>query len=182
MRNKSVPKRCLKHCCELPMKLNANLEPLATTTFFISFSEINIRMDRVPRTVRKLKRAIRALQLGSWLLVALVMFVSSEFVLRIPDMVTGSGLHSGHHQASSKAVSRTPKVQASSDQHPASHDHRSCQLCAAPSNALAVSSLSQLGKTRLELVDVVLVTSKELGKQEHRIGLRSRAPPVSSPV
>ena len=127
---------------------------------------------------RQFKRHVRGLHLGSWLLAALVVFVSSEFVLRIPGMVApaaglhiDSGLHS-EHQASK------PKVHSSGDHHPASHDHRSCQLCAAPPMALPVSSLSQLGKTRLELVDVVPVTSPELGKQEHSVGLRSRAPPV----
>ena len=122
---------------------------------------------------RQFKRHVRGLHLGSWLLAALVVFVSSEFVLRIPGMVAPtSGLHL-EHQASNK-----PKVHSSDDHHPASHDHRSCQLCAAPPMALPVSSLSQLGKTRLELVDVVPVTSPELGKQEHSVGLRSRAPPV----
>jgi hypothetical protein len=114
------------------------------------------------------------LHLESWVLAALIVFVSSEFVLRIPGMV-GPSLHAQHHQPSGK-----PKAQSSSDHHPTTHDHRSCQLCAAPPIALPVSSLSQLGKTRLELVDTVLVTSTELGKREHRIGLRSRAPPVCS--
>ena len=166
-----------RDCCELRLSATANLKPHNVMTFFISLSESTARIQAVPRTFRKLKRFIRALHLESWLLAALVVFVSSEFVLRTPGMVRGSSLHSVHHQATN-----TAKVQSSSDQHPASHDHRSCQLCAAPSNALAISSLSQLGKTCLELVDVVLVASIELGKPEHRIGLRSRAPPVFSPV
>jgi hypothetical protein len=136
--------------------------------------ETRLRFGAVPRIFRQFKRHARGLHLGSWILAALVVFVSSEFVLRVPGMA-GPNLHPQHHQASSK-----PQAQSSSDHHPASHDHRSCQLCTAPPIALAVSSLSQFGKTRLELVDTVLVTSTELGKQEHRIGLRSRAPPVFS--
>ena len=159
-----------------------NAQAAALMTFFISFSKSAAMMRPVPRSFRQFKRRLRALHLESWLLAALVVFVSSEFVLRIPGMITGSDVHLGHHQASELAASRTPKVESSSDHDPASHDHRSCQLCAAPSNALPVSSLSQLGKARLELVDVVLVRSTELGKPEHRIGLRSRAPPIFSPV
>ena len=144
-----------------------------------SFQSLETRLElrSVLRIVRQLKRHARGLHLGSWILAALVVFVSSEFVLRIPGMLAGPNLHPQHHQASG-----TAKVHSSSDQKPVSHDHRSCQLCAAPPLALAVSSLSQLGKTRLELVDIVLARSTELGKQEHRIGLRSRAPPPFLPV
>jgi hypothetical protein len=143
--------------------------------FFISITEPPLESKPVQRLARQFKRHIRGLHLGSWLLAALIVFVSSDFVLRIPGMVaSGSGLHSEHHQQ----ASNEKKAYPSSDQHPASHDHRSCQLCAAPPIALPVSSLSQLGKTRLELVDVLTVVSPELGKQEHRVGLRSRAPPV----
>jgi hypothetical protein len=134
--------------------------------------ETRLEFRDVLRIVRQFKRHARGLRLGSWILVALVVFVSSEFVLRVPGMA-GPNLHPQHHQASS-----TPKVHSSSDHHPTTHDHRSCQLCTAPPTALAVSSLSHLGKTRLELVDTVLVTTSERGKQEHRIGLRSRAPPI----
>jgi hypothetical protein len=142
-----------------------------------SFQSWETRLEfwAMRRIVRQLKRQARGLHLGSWILAALVVFVSSEFVLRIPGMLVGPRLYAQHHQISSKL-----KAQSSSDHHPASHDHRSCQLCTAPPIALPVSSLSQLGKTRLELVDIVLVTSTELGKREHRIGLRSRAPPVFS--
>lgn len=158
------PQRCFQ------MTLNVRLGQ-----FFISITEAPLEFKSVRRFARQFKRHVRGLHLGSWLLAALVVFVSSEFVLRIPGMVaSGSGLHSRHQQASNK-----PKVHTSSDQHPASHDHRSCQLCTAPPMALPVSSLSQLGKTRLELVGVVTVASPELGKQEHRVGLRSRAPPMS---
>jgi hypothetical protein len=144
-----------------------------------SFQSWETRLEflAMRRIVRQFKRHTRGLHLGSWILAALVVFVSSEFVLRVPGMVAGPYLHPQQHQASSK-----PKAQSSNDHHPTSHDHGSCQLCAAPPIALAVSSLSQLGKTRLELVDTVLVTSTELGKREHRIGLRSRAPPVMSVV
>jgi hypothetical protein len=129
----------------------------------------------VSRIARQFKRHAQGLHLGAWILAALVVFVSSEFVLRVPGMLTGPNLHAEHHQASQE-----PKAHSSSDHDPTSHDHRSCQLCAAPPLALAISSLSQLGKTRLELVDIVLVASTELGKREHRIGLRSRAPPLFS--
>jgi hypothetical protein len=128
----------------------------------------------VQRFARQFRRQVRGLHLGSWLLAALVVFVSSDFVLRIPGMVaSGSGLHSQHRQQ----ASGEKKVHPSSE-HPESHDHRSCQLCTAPPMALPVSSLSQLGKTRLELVDAVLVEFSEQGTQEHRVGLRSRAPPI----
>jgi hypothetical protein len=52
----------------------------------------------------------------------------------------------------------------------------------APPLALAVSSLSLLGKTRLQLIEVLPVATVQKGKREHRIGLRSRAPPVQPTV
>jgi hypothetical protein len=159
------------------LRESVNLEPRAVMNFFISFSKSIARILAVPRTFRQLKRTFRALHLESWVLAALVVFVSSEFVLRLPGMVAGPSLQSQHHQASS-----TPKVQSSNDHKPVSHEHSSCQLCMAPSLALAVSSLSQLGKTRLELIEVLPVFTDQQGKSEHRIGLRSRAPPVSLPV
>jgi hypothetical protein len=140
-------------------------------TFFISFNESTARMRAVSRTFRQFKRTVRALHLESWVLAALVVFVSSEFLLRIPSMVAGPSLQAHqHHQ------------QSSSDHKPASHEHRSCQLCMAPPLALAVSSLSQLGKARLELIEVLPVVTAQKGKREHRIGLRSRAPPVQLTV
>jgi hypothetical protein len=132
-------------------------------------------MRAVPRTYRQLKRTVRALHLESWVLAALVVFVSSEFLLRIPSMVAGPMLHPQHHSS----ASTEPQANSSNNHRPASHEHRSCQLCTAPPLALAVSSLSQLGKTRLELLEVLLVVKAQKGKSEHRIGLRSRAPPVS---
>jgi hypothetical protein len=107
------------------------------------------------------------------LLAALVVFVSSEFVSRIPGMVADPSVRvQQHHQGSAKS-----KAESSSDHQPKSHDHRSCQLCMAPPLALAISSLSQLGKTRLDLIDALPLVSARHGKREHRIGLRSRAPP-----
>jgi hypothetical protein len=126
----------------------------------------------VPRNYRQLKRTVRALHLESWVLAALVVFVSSEFLLRIPSMVVaGSSLQAQQHHK-----------QPSSDHKPTKHEHRSCQLCMAPPLALAVSSLSQLGKARLELIEVLPLATAQQGKREHRIGLRSRAPPVSPSV
>jgi hypothetical protein len=107
-------------------------------------------------------------------LAALVVFVSSNFLLRIPNMVAGPMLHPLHHSPASKE----PQANSSSDHRPKSHEHRSCQLCLAPPLALAVSSLSQLGKARLELLEILPLTTRQQGKSEHRIGLRSRAPPV----
>jgi hypothetical protein len=123
-------------------------------------------MRVVPRSYRQLKRAFRAFHLESWVLAALVVFVSSEFLLRIPSMVAGSSLQAHQHHK-----------QPSSDHKPTKHEHRSCQLCMAPPLALAVSSLSQLGKARLELIEVLPLATTQQGKREHRIGLRSRAPP-----
>jgi hypothetical protein len=139
--------------------------------FFICFNEIRSKMRSVPRTLRQLKRSVRALHLESWVLAALVVFVSSDFLLRIPSMVAGPSLQAHQHQQ-----------QPASDHKPASHEHRSCQLCMAPPLALAVSSLSQLGKARLELIEVMPIVTAQQGKREHRIGLRSRAPPVLPPV
>jgi hypothetical protein len=127
-------------------------------------------MRAVPRNFRQFKRSVRALQLESWVLAALVLFVSTEFLLQIPGMVAGPSLQTHQHQQ-----------QSSGDHKPVSHEHNSCQLCMAPPLALAVSSLSQLGKTRLVILDSVLLELPELGKQEHRIGLRSRAPPILVP-
>ena len=161
--------------CGKPQGVSRRNSSFVWVNFSFQSREAPLEFKSVRRFVRQFKRHARGLHLGSWLLAALVVFVSSEFVLRIPGMVaSGSGLHSQHHQQASSER----KLHSSSDQHPASHDHRSCQLCAAPSVALPVSSLSQLGKTRLVLVDVVLVASAELGKQEHRVGLRSRGPPI----
>jgi hypothetical protein len=135
-------------------------------------------MCSVPRTYRQLKRAFRAFHLESWVLAALVVFVSSEFLLRIPSMVAGSSVHPQHDSP----ASTEPQANSSNDHRPKSHEHRSCQLCMAPPLALAVSSLSQLGKTRLELLEVLLVVKAQKGKSEHQIGLRSRAPPVLQSV
>jgi hypothetical protein len=128
----------------------------------------------VQRHFRQFKRTVRGLQLESWLLAALVVFISSDFLLRIPSMQpTASELHS-QHQA------RNPGL--SSQQQHANHDHNTCQLCAAPPSVLAALNLVQLGKTRLELVETLPELSVERAKAEHRIGLRSRAPPVVQPV
>jgi hypothetical protein len=154
------------------MDFQTNLE-FCLGQFSFQSRKAPLESKSVQRFARQFKRHARGLHLGSWLLAALVVFVSSEFVLRIPGMVSGSGLHSQHH----RQASNQPNAH-SSNEHPGSHDHRSCQLCAAPPIALPVSSLSQLGKTRLELVDVVPVVSAELGKQEYRVGLHARAPPV----
>ena len=126
------------------------------------------------RFFRSARRTIRGFHLESWLLALLIVFTASDFVLRVPAMqlAGGSSLHghsNGHHLEARKSLP---------GQHPASHDHQRCQLCSAPPLALPISSLSQLGKTRLELVEVLPVTAAVFSKLEFQIGLQSRAPPL----
>jgi hypothetical protein len=164
------------NCAQIPRE-SRGISFISTHVSFQSW-KVPLKSIQVSRLTRQLKRRVRGLHLGSWILVALVVFVSSDFLLRIPGMIASVPTQFQHHQR----ASREPKVQTSHHWHPGSHDHRSCQLCAAPPNGLPVSSTSHLCKVRLEMVAAVLVLSSERGKPEHRIGLRTRAPPVQQTV
>jgi hypothetical protein len=139
-------------------------------TFFISLCEITVTVITVQRHVRQLKRTVRGLQLESWLLAVLVVFISNDFLVQIPNMQpSASEFHSQHRGQSQGLSSHQPHTK---------HDHESCQLCAAPPLALAGLNLAHLGKTRRGVLEPVPALSVQHGKPEHRIGLRSRAPPV----
>jgi hypothetical protein len=113
----------------------------------------------------------------------LLVFTSSEYVLSVPGMLTGTPGHAIHQHSDSgqSESSQSESVRVELKGAPVNapkHDHKSCQLCMAPPLATAVTDNSQLGKTRLELLESILDFGIEHDTNPAISFVLSRAPPV----
>jgi hypothetical protein len=143
---------------------------------------------------RKTLRQLRAWQPEAWLAMLLLVFTASEYVLSAPGMLAGMPSHAIHQHSDSgrSASSQSDSGQSDSDQSESvqverrgapvnvpKHEHQNCQLCMAPPLSTAVTDNSQLGKTRLELLEVILDFGIEHDTNPAISFVLSRAPPVS---
>jgi hypothetical protein len=130
------------------------------------------------RLARTIRRTLRAWRPEAWLAMLLLMFTSSEYVLSAPGMLTVMPSHAIHqHSDSGQSESVQVELKGAPVNVP-QHEHKSCQLCMAPPLATAVTDNSQLGKTRLELLEAILDFGIEHDTNPAISFVLSRAPPV----
>jgi hypothetical protein len=151
---------------------------------FLTSVFISARYTREMRLARTIRRTLRAWRPEAWLAMLLLVFTSSEYVLSAPGMLAGMPSHAIHQHSDSgqSESSQSELVRVELKGAPVNvpkHDHKSCQLCMAPPLATAVTDNSQLGKTRLELLEVILDFGIEHGTSPTIRFVLSRAPPVS---
>jgi hypothetical protein len=122
---------------------------------------------------RSALRQFRAWHPEAWLAALLLVFISSQNVVMAMGMLNGFNSHCNGSSRGHEHALRLEK----SDQSEKTSVHANCPWCMAPTFAV-ITDASQLGRTRLELLESVLVAGIHGDRSWFDRFVLARAPPI----